>query len=366
MDVDIHCKVLFGEEYRRFVIKSTDFKNLFETAKKLFNLPDGCVLKYKDDEGDLVTMSSDEELISALEFSSGLLKLFVVNPNQKPEMTIPGPHFRGRNCHQHHGHSGGPHSGPPQFPGHPHHQWEKKDFKNKKRGQKMEKNWEKKFEKKRGVRNPEVLRKRIFWLNKKREEFERRLQEMENLTVEGRLPPNLVQEQQVIERKLNGISCRLEKLSLLNSEIETSKGQSADPETLPDVPSQPKVEITEAEKQQFLAELAEIRQNLFKSCSVTTKDAKLKMKFAKTALDNFQGNPESEERKKLVQEFEAAQANFKENRKVLKSLLNREKELCDLLGITKRECKMMFKQEKKEWKDKKENHFHKKCKRHKQ
>jgi len=211
---------------------------------------------------------------------------------------------------------------------------------------KCEDKWERKWEKKRGRgRNPEILKKRIFWLNKKREELEKRLLEFENFSVEGILPPNLFQEQQVIEKKLIGISARLEKLSLISSESEQPQIQSSDPETLPDI-STPKVVLADAEKEKVLAELSDLRQNLFKSCCASTKESKCRVKFARNALDSFTGNPESEEGKKLVQEWEAAQANFKENKKVLKSLKERERVLCDMLGMTKKEVKMMYKQDK--------------------
>jgi hypothetical protein len=151
--MEIHCKVRYGEEYRRFVVKDKNFSNLYETVKRLFSLPDGCVLKYKDDEEDFVTMSSDEELNSALEFSSGLLKLFVANPNQPLEMEFSGRNGRGKfhrhmgnhgnhgnfGHHGHHGHPGHPH--PPFHHGRP--GWENKGCKNKR-----EKKWEKKLEKK--------------------------------------------------------------------------------------------------------------------------------------------------------------------------------------------------------------------------
>lgn len=172
---------------------------------------------------------------------------------------------------------------------------------------------------------------------------------MESRLSEGTLPPNLVHEQQVLERKLSGIATRLEKLSLLSSEMEASGEQTGDPENLPDLP-RPKVEFSQDEKEKFLAELSEIRENLFKSCFISMKEAKIKMKFARSAIDNFTGDPESEEAKKLVHEWEASRANFQENKKVLKSVGAREKELCDLLGMDKKEFKMKFKMEKRGYK----------------
>jgi len=204
-----------------------------------------------------------------------------------------------------------------------------------------------------------MLKKRIFWLTKKREDFERRNKELEALLAGGILPPNLVHEQQFIERKLSCISARLEKLSLLSSEIEASSSSDST-ENLSDVPP-PKVELSEAEKEKLLAELSEIRENLYKSCFLATKEAKIKMKFARAALDSFSGNPESAEAKKLAQEFESSRANFKENKKVLKSVVAREKEVCYFLGIEKRQCKMRFKMEKRGQK----KHCHKKFKHHK-
>jgi len=58
--------------------------------------------------------------------------------------------------------------------------------------------------------------------------------------------------------------------------------------------------------------------------------------------------------KKLQLEWETARGVFKENREVLKSVISRERELCNLLGLDKSECKLQFKKEK---------HFKKHCKR---
>jgi len=321
--MDIHCKVLYGEEYRRFVLKSTDFKTLFETVKRLFvTLPDSCVLKYKDDEGDLVTMSSDEELSSALEFSSGLLHLFVVNSTQPPDMMHnPEHHFRHHPC------------------GNP-HKWGKKGCKREK---KWEKKWEKKFEK-RGCNNrhnnPEILKKRIAWLSRKRDAFQLRSNELETIKVtQGLLPPGLLQEQQFLEKKLAGISSRLEKLSLLSNEFESQKGSTPDPETLPDIPKEP---LSESEKEKILLELREIRENVYPATFAATRESKFKVKNLKSAIENL-GPAEEQNRERLSAELEVARGISKENKKVLKSIVHREKELCNLLGLDKKEYKLRYK-----------------------
>jgi len=325
--MDIHCKELYGEEYRRFVLHSTDFKTLFETVKRLFTLPDSCVLKYKDDEGDLVTMSSDEELSSALDFSSGLLHLFVVNSAQPPDMM----HHREHHFRHHPCGNGNP------------HKWGKKGCKREK---KWEKKWEKKFEKRGGCNrhhNPEILKKRIAWLSRKRDAFQLRSNELETIKVtQGLLPPGLLQEQQFLEKKLAGISSRLEKLSLLSNDLESQKGSIPDPETLPDIPKEP---LSESEKEKILQELREIRENVYPATFAATKESKFKVKDIKSALQNLDPADEKN-RERLQAELEVARGISKENKKVLKSIVHRERELCNLLGLDKKEYKLRYKFEK--------------------
>jgi len=89
----MHVKVVFGNEIRRVNVGSkASLPQSFETLKIIctgifenYNLPKRIALKYKDDEGDLVTISSDRELKEALSLVSenGILKLVIVEEPKK-------------------------------------------------------------------------------------------------------------------------------------------------------------------------------------------------------------------------------------------------------------------------------------------
>lgn len=68
-------KVSFGEEIRRLSFTGNSFKSLVEEIKKLFNLKDEfpIVVKYLDEDKDNITMSSDEELQTAIALCNGNL-----------------------------------------------------------------------------------------------------------------------------------------------------------------------------------------------------------------------------------------------------------------------------------------------------
>jgi len=77
----IHCKVSLDNEFRRFLFpcatSTADFASLQTQIRSLYGVVGEFVLKYKDDEGDLVTVECDEELKCAVAESAGLLRLFV-------------------------------------------------------------------------------------------------------------------------------------------------------------------------------------------------------------------------------------------------------------------------------------------------
>ncbi|KAH3732807.1 ZZ-type zinc finger-containing protein [Pelomyxa schiedti] len=89
----IKVKAFFFEEVRRFVIPTPSFQVLRSTVDQLFSLTTvPYTLKYKDDEGDFITLSSDSELASAItESCDTLLRLWVCPPPPPPCMTATCP-----------------------------------------------------------------------------------------------------------------------------------------------------------------------------------------------------------------------------------------------------------------------------------
>jgi len=67
----MHCKVACNDQFRRFLFTGTEFSSLFAQVQQLLSLNKEFVLKYKDNEGDLITISSNEELACALSYSDG-------------------------------------------------------------------------------------------------------------------------------------------------------------------------------------------------------------------------------------------------------------------------------------------------------
>eukprot|EP01120_Amphizonella_sp_Union-15-10_P006141 TRINITY_DN192_c0_g2_i1.p1 TRINITY_DN192_c0_g2~~TRINITY_DN192_c0_g2_i1.p1 ORF type:complete len:410 (+),score=59.66 TRINITY_DN192_c0_g2_i1:105-1334(+) len=65
-----HCKVFFKDEVRRIQLRSPSFNLLLDTLRTLLSLDplQTISVKYNDDEGDLVTLTSDMELEAAFSF----------------------------------------------------------------------------------------------------------------------------------------------------------------------------------------------------------------------------------------------------------------------------------------------------------
>jgi hypothetical protein len=74
----IHCKVATRNEVRRFVLSNTDYESLINQVCQVFGFSkDSVVIKYADDEGDFITVSSDEEVKFAIEAVKGVFRLRV-------------------------------------------------------------------------------------------------------------------------------------------------------------------------------------------------------------------------------------------------------------------------------------------------
>jgi hypothetical protein len=111
----IHCKLSYDNQIRRFVITDTGFLALKHQVAAVLGLRDEFVLKYLDNESDLVTLASDEELEVALDVADKVLRLVVENPSSVPvpaplehAASFPEGHWR---AHMHHHHGPGPHGG---------------------------------------------------------------------------------------------------------------------------------------------------------------------------------------------------------------------------------------------------------------
>lgn len=90
--LNVHIKVEYNEEYRRFVVETLSFAHLDKTLRTLLNIDPAQAIRilFLDDEKDWVLITSDDELTYAWELSASLLRLSV-----RPEaLAIPSSGFR--------------------------------------------------------------------------------------------------------------------------------------------------------------------------------------------------------------------------------------------------------------------------------
>eukprot|EP01123_Difflugia_compressa_P001176 TRINITY_DN1134_c0_g1_i4.p1 TRINITY_DN1134_c0_g1~~TRINITY_DN1134_c0_g1_i4.p1 ORF type:complete len:344 (+),score=82.18 TRINITY_DN1134_c0_g1_i4:111-1142(+) len=84
----VHCKVSLDDQIRRFQFTSSsggvesNFSILQTRIRTLFGIVGEFTLRFKDNEGDLVLVESDDELKYAFAESAGLLRIFVELKNQ--------------------------------------------------------------------------------------------------------------------------------------------------------------------------------------------------------------------------------------------------------------------------------------------
>jgi len=89
---NVHIKVEYNQEYRRFQVETLSFEHLQNTLRTLLNIDPAQPVKilFLDDEKDWVLITSDSELAHAWELSLTLLRL-CVKPIASPAKSIPLP-----------------------------------------------------------------------------------------------------------------------------------------------------------------------------------------------------------------------------------------------------------------------------------
>jgi len=125
----VHCKLAFNGQNRRFSFYGTEFTQLVEQVSLLIGLPvNGFVLKYVDNESDLITVTTNEEFAIALAISEKVLRLRADSvSNSAPSSPMVqgcgnGPHHHKMHYqHGHHGHGPHGHQGHHGYGHHGHH-----------------------------------------------------------------------------------------------------------------------------------------------------------------------------------------------------------------------------------------------------
>jgi len=89
---NVHVKLQFGSEYRRFFIQSdSKFSQLKEKIATILNLKDDFTIRYLDEEKEWITIGSDVELETGFVLVDKIFRIQVItnpsNPNPKIEET---------------------------------------------------------------------------------------------------------------------------------------------------------------------------------------------------------------------------------------------------------------------------------------
>jgi hypothetical protein len=112
----VHCKLAFNGQNRRFSFYGTEFTQLCEQVSVLIGLPvNGFVLKYVDNESDLITVTTNEEFALGLAISEKVLRLRAesvsISSPSSPMVEDCGDVYHHYKKHHHHGHHGHGHHG---------------------------------------------------------------------------------------------------------------------------------------------------------------------------------------------------------------------------------------------------------------
>jgi len=220
----IHCKVACNNQFRRFLFVGTEFSSLYCQVKCLLNLNDKeFVLKYKDNEGDMITISSDEELACALSLSNGsLLRLsasVASSVDEKPtdipvscEFEMPCvTSYHGR-CPRKFGRGRGGRCGwPSGGRGGP---YDRMNHSSEEAGNFGRKPWRR-----------DCLKAKLTY---KREVLQSILNELAQCAERGELRPDQLRKQAHLKNKLSNIDCRLQELCDDKMECPTEEEKCKD------------------------------------------------------------------------------------------------------------------------------------------
>jgi len=90
----LHCKLTYLDQIRRFIFNGSDFSELRNYVSNMLQLqPESFVLKYIDNEGDRITMTSNEDMAIALSHLREQVLRLVVDPNVPQAVPLPQSQF---------------------------------------------------------------------------------------------------------------------------------------------------------------------------------------------------------------------------------------------------------------------------------
>jgi hypothetical protein len=83
----VHIKVAHDNEFRRFVLDPITFDHLQNTLKTLFSIETEFRMKFQDEESDWVLITTEQELVYAIDISGSPLRLQVQPISSEPPKT---------------------------------------------------------------------------------------------------------------------------------------------------------------------------------------------------------------------------------------------------------------------------------------
>jgi hypothetical protein len=263
----IHCKVATQNEIRRFFLPSADYGALLSQVCQFFGFTkDSVVIKYADDEGDFVTISSDEELRFAVEIAKDVLRLRVTRL-QPTSPTIANTPF---------------------VPDCVNSRWRRnQDLDDSDEEPGRGKGWRErgKWHQNRAqmLSDPVALEKRIQFLTRKREKLQEKLASLESAAESGNSPHPFRREK--IRQKLTCISTRLQHLTETASNLPVSSNPSETPAPISpaagDAPPSPTPSAPLLSKQELQAQI-ETQQAAVGAARLALRQANLQLQLQRT------------------------------------------------------------------------------------